>query len=74
MAKLTVMCARSMHLAVGALGREFSETSGHELEFDFGTVGVLQARIDAAVVGSARTFASPSAAPCRTARPTRTAC
>jgi molybdate transport system substrate-binding protein len=46
-AKLTVMCARSMHLAVGALGREFSEASGHDLEFDFGTVGVLQARLDA---------------------------
>lgn len=47
MAKLKVMCARSMHLAVGALGRSFSEQAGHELEFDFGTVGVLQAKLDA---------------------------
>ncbi len=47
MAKLRVMCARSMHLAVGALGRDFAQATGHELEFDFGTVGALQARLDA---------------------------
>jgi molybdate transport system substrate-binding protein len=41
------MCARSMHLAVGALGRDFAQATGHELEFDFGTVGALQARLDA---------------------------
>ncbi len=47
MAKLTVMCARSMHLAVDALGRDFSNASGHSLEFDFGTVGALQSKLDA---------------------------
>ena len=47
MAKLKVMCARSMHLAVGALGKDFARASGHELEFDFGTVGALQAKLDA---------------------------
>lgn len=46
-AKLTVMCARSMHVAVAGLGRAFSESSGHQLEFEFGTVGALQARLDA---------------------------
>ena len=47
MAKLKVMCARSMHVAVGALGQAFAERSGHEVEFDFGTVGALQAKLDA---------------------------
>ncbi len=47
MAKLKVMCARSMHLAVGALGKDFARAAGHELEFDFGTVGALQAKLDA---------------------------
>jgi molybdate transport system substrate-binding protein len=45
-AKLKVMCARSMHVAVGALGRAFSETHGHDILFDFGTVGGLQSKLD----------------------------
>jgi len=47
LAKLKVMCARSMHLVIGALGRDFARAGGHELEFDFGTVGALQAKLDA---------------------------
>ncbi len=47
MAKLKVMCARSMHLVVGALGGDFARDGGHEVEFDFGTVGALQAKLDA---------------------------
>ena len=47
MAKLKVMCARSMHGAVGALGQDFARQGGHELAFDFGTVGALQAKLDA---------------------------
>src|SRR4029078_6466009 len=46
MAKLKVMCARSMHVAVGALGKAFAQGSGHEIAFDFGTVGVLWGNID----------------------------
>jgi molybdate transport system substrate-binding protein len=46
-AKLKVMCARSMHVAVGALGKAFAEAEGHEIDFDFGTVGALQAKLDA---------------------------
>ena len=46
MAKLKVMCARSMHVAVGALGKAFAEGSGHEIAFDFGTVGALQGKLD----------------------------
>jgi len=45
-AKLKVMCARSMHVAVGALGREFAQGAGHEVAFDFGTVGGLQGKLD----------------------------
>ena len=47
MAKLKVMCARSMHVAVGALGEHFAKAGGHEVAFDFGTVGALQAKLDA---------------------------
>ena len=47
MAKLKVMCARSMPVAVGALGREFAQAGGHQIAFDFGTVGGLQAKLDA---------------------------
>jgi molybdate transport system substrate-binding protein len=41
------MCARSMHVVVGALGKAFAETAGHDIAFDFGTVGALQTRLDA---------------------------
>ena len=47
MAKLKVMCARSMHVAVGALGKAFAQAAGHAVEFDFGTVGGLQGKLDA---------------------------
>ena len=47
MAKLKVMCARSMHVAVGALGKALADRSGHEIAFDFGTVGALQDKLDA---------------------------
>jgi molybdate transport system substrate-binding protein len=40
------MCARSMHVAAGALGRDFARAGGHEVAFDFGTVGALQAKLD----------------------------
>ena len=47
MAKLKIMCARSMHVAMGTLGKTFAQTSGHDVDFDFGTVGALQAKLDA---------------------------
>lgn len=47
MAKLKVMCARSMHVVIGALAAGFARDSGHEVGFDFGTVGALQAKLDA---------------------------
>lgn len=36
-----------MHVAVGEIGRAFAAASGHEVDLDFGTVGALQARLDA---------------------------
>ncbi len=47
MAKLKVMCARSMHKAVEALAGDFKRRSGHDIAFDFGTVGALQVKIAA---------------------------
>jgi molybdate transport system substrate-binding protein len=47
LAKLKVMCARSMHVAVGELGQAFAKASGHEVAFDFGTVGALEAKLAA---------------------------
>ena len=47
MAKLKVMCARSMHVAVGAFGKAFAQDTGHAVAFDFGTVGLLQEKLDA---------------------------
>jgi molybdate transport system substrate-binding protein len=46
-AKLKVMCGRSMHRAVGALTRGFEQASGHTVELDFGTMGALQKKLDA---------------------------
>jgi molybdate transport system substrate-binding protein len=46
-AKLKVMCARSMHEVVTALAYNFTNETGHEVELSFGTVGALQKRLDA---------------------------
>jgi molybdate transport system substrate-binding protein len=45
-AKLKVMCARSMHQVVGELTEAFRRATGHEVELNFGTVGALQKRLD----------------------------
>ena len=47
MAKLKVMCGRSMHRAVGALARGFEQASGHSVELDFGTMGALEKKLAA---------------------------
>jgi molybdate transport system substrate-binding protein len=59
-AKLKVMCARSMHVAVGALGKTFAQASGHEIDFDFGTVGALQAKLDAGETADVVILGGPS--------------
>jgi molybdate transport system substrate-binding protein len=45
-AKLKIMCARSMHEVVTALAYSFTNETGHEVELSFGTVGALQKRLD----------------------------
>ena len=47
MAKLKIMCARSMHEVVTALAYDFTSATGNEVELSFGTVGALQQRLDA---------------------------
>src|SRR3569833_4496321 len=59
LAKLKVMCARSMHQAVGALGEAFAKAEGHEVAFDFGTVGALQAKLDAGETADVVVLAVP---------------
>src|SRR5262245_36333568 len=46
-AKLKIMCARSMHEVVTALAYEFTSETGHETELSFGTVGALRKQLDA---------------------------
>jgi molybdate transport system substrate-binding protein len=47
MAKLKVLCARSMNVAVDALATRFARESGHATDIMFGTVGALAAKLAA---------------------------
>ena len=47
MAKLKVLCARSMHKVVERLSADFTRATGHEADLTFGTVGALQQKLDA---------------------------
>ena len=60
MAKLKVMCARSMHVAVGAIGQAFAQQGGHAVAFDFGTVGALQAKLDAGETADVVMLSAPA--------------
>jgi len=62
LAKLKVMCARSMHVAVGMLGRAFAERTGHEVAYDFGTVGALQTKLDAGEIADVVILGTPAIA------------
>ena len=46
-------------MAVGALGKAFAQASGHEVEFDFGTVGALQDKLDAGETADVLILAVP---------------
>jgi molybdate transport system substrate-binding protein len=59
-AKLKIMCARSMHEVVTALAYDFTSTTGHELELSFGTVGALQQRLDAGETADVVISAKPA--------------
>ena len=59
-AKLKVLCARSMHEVVTALTYDFSNETGHEVALGFATVGAIE-RLDkhgALLAGSRRNIAT----------------
>jgi molybdate transport system substrate-binding protein len=59
-AKLKVMCARSMHIVVGALTDAFRRASGDEVDLHFGTVGALQKRLDAGETADVLILGAPA--------------
>ncbi len=62
LAKLKVMCARNMHVAVDQLAAEFSRATGHEVEADYGTVGALQDKIAAGEAADVIMLSAPAVA------------
>jgi len=61
-AKLKVLCARSMHKVVERLSADFARATGHEADIVFGTVGALQARIDAGETADVFVLSAPGIA------------
>jgi molybdate transport system substrate-binding protein len=61
-AKLKVMCARSMTQAVRRIADEFMRATGHEVALDFGTVGALQAKIAAGATADIVILGAPAIA------------
>jgi molybdate transport system substrate-binding protein len=59
-AKLKVMCARSMHQVVGALTEAFQRDSGHAVDLRFGTVGALQNRLDTGETADVLVLGAPT--------------
>jgi molybdate transport system substrate-binding protein len=59
-AKLKVMCARSMHQAVEALARDFCARTGHDIAFEFGTVGAMQAKLAAGETADVLILGAPA--------------
>jgi molybdate transport system substrate-binding protein len=59
-AKLKVMCARSMHQVVGTLTDAFRRETGHDVELNFGTVGALQKRLDAGETADVLILGAPT--------------
>jgi molybdate transport system substrate-binding protein len=47
MAKLKLLCARSMHKVVDSLADDFTRETGHVVEREYGTVGALDTKIAA---------------------------
>jgi len=59
-AKIKVMCARSMHKAVEILAGEFRNRTGHEVTLDFGTVGALEGKIAAGEIADVIILSLPA--------------
>lgn len=62
MAKLKVMCGRSMHVVVGALTEAFQHASGHDVALNFATVGAIQKRLDAGETADVLVIGAPALA------------
>lgn len=60
--KLKVMCARSMTPVVNALADKYRRETGQELDITFGTVGALQARLEAGETADVLVLGSPAIA------------
>jgi molybdate transport system substrate-binding protein len=61
-AKIKVLCARNMHVAVDRLAAEFSRATGHQIDADYGTVGALQDKIAAGEVADVIMLSAPAVA------------
>jgi molybdate transport system substrate-binding protein len=59
---IKVLCARSMTAPVNALAAEFTRANGRSPDITFGTVGALQARLDAGEVAEVLILGAPAIA------------
>jgi molybdate transport system substrate-binding protein len=59
-AKLKVMCARSMHVVVGALADAFARDTGRDVDPHFATVGAIQQRLDGGETGDVLIIGAPA--------------
>jgi molybdate transport system substrate-binding protein len=59
-AKLKVMCGRSMHAVVGTLTDAFRRETGHAVELNFATVGAIQKRLDAGETADVLIIGAPA--------------
>lgn len=62
MAKIKVLCARSMNHAVDALAAGFARESGHIADIAFGTVGALAAKLAAGETADVLILGAPAIA------------
>jgi molybdate transport system substrate-binding protein len=62
MARLKVLCARSMNVAVEALAARFARESGHAPDITFGTVGALAEKLAAGETADVLILAAPAIA------------
>ncbi|MGE0039201.1 MAG: substrate-binding domain-containing protein [Xanthobacteraceae bacterium] len=62
MAKLKVLCARSMNVAVDALATRFARESGHTPDIAFGTVGALASKLAAGETADVLILGAPAIA------------
>jgi len=62
MAKVKVLCARSMNSAVESLAARFARESGHTADITFGTVGALAAKLAAGETADALVLGAPAIA------------